>query len=212
MGKGSGGRYIAKCSRSDHWRHIVDKYGFTAEKVKFFEFEACSFSFERILINSIGIDRLCNHSTGGGGGVSGYKFDPETVKLKAEKCMKPVINSNGDVFSSLKEAAKFCRLMGYDRATESHISSCCNESRHVAYGYTWSFDVSKTPKLIDASRKVNEARLRPVISSNGTEFNSVSDAAKWVRDNIGVKCGTSDISRCCSGKRKYCGGLSWRYK
>lgn len=212
VGKGSGGRCIAKCSRSSHWHSIVEKYGFSHKKVMSFRSEVCAFSFEKVIINSIGFENLCNQSTGGDGGATGYKFDRSVVLSKAEKCMKPVINSDGNVFSSLKEAAKFCRSNGYGKATESHISSCCNGGRHMAYGFSWSFEINKTPDLIDSSGKVNEGRLIPVVASSGVEFDSVSEAASWVRDVVGVKCGTSDISRCCKGKRKTCGGLTWRYK
>jgi len=210
IGKGIKSRSKSKCSRSCRWHMIVAKHGLVIEEILGPVHEQCAFSFEKILISSIGPNKLCNLSSGGDGGMSGYKFDRETVLQKAKKCMKPVINSDGEFFSSLKEAAQNMRDRGHRNATESHISSCCNGSRHVAYGYSWSFGLI-APTLIDAKAKVNEKRLRAVRASNGMVFQSVSDAAKWVRFELGIKCGTSDISRCCSGNRRYCAGLKWEY-
>lgn len=210
IGKGQKSRSRAKCSRSRRWQQTVAKHGLIIEEILGPTHEQCAFSFERVLIHSIGLKSLCNISTGGDGGMTGYKFDRETVIQKAKKCMKPVINSDGEFFTSLKEAAKNMRARGHNNATESHISSCCNKKRHVAYGVSWSFG-SVAPVLIDAKSKVNEQRLRAVKSSDGMIFQSVSEAASWVRTIIGVKCGTSDISRCCNGKRSFCAGLKWEY-
>jgi hypothetical protein len=210
IGKGQKSRSRAKCSRTRRWHMTVAKHGLIIEEILGPMHEQCAFSLERMLIHSIGLDALCNISTGGDGGMTGYKFDRKTVTQKAKKCMKPVVNSDGEFFNSLKEAAESMRAHGYHRATESHISNCCNGKRHVAYGRSWSFG-AVAPSLIDAKSKVNERRLRAVKSSNGMIFNSVSEAASWVRYSIGVKCGTSDISRCCNGKRSFCAGLKWEY-
>jgi len=210
IGKGLKSRSRAKCSRSSRWHMTVAKHGLVVDEILGPVHEQCAFSFEKILIHSIGIKSLCNISTGGDGGMTGYKFDRKTVIQKAEKCMKPVINSDGEFFASLKDAAKSMRTRGHLNATESHISSCCNKKRHVAYGFSWSFG-SVAPVLIDAKSKVNEQRLRAVKSSNGMIFDSVSKAASWARTSLGVKCGTSDISRCCNGKRVFCAGLKWEY-
>lgn len=211
VGKGIKSRAALKSRRSTAWKKIAHEHGVKHEIVYGPMAEACAFSCEKAIIASIGRDRLCNLTSGGGSGTTGYKFKKETVRLKAEKCMKPVINSDGNVFPSLFAAKEWLRKNGHSKATESHISSCCTGKRHVSYGFSWSFDTSKVPPLIDCSAKVNENRLSPVVASNGMVFKSVSDAAEWVRSELFVKCGTSDISRCCNGKRKTCGGLEWRY-
>lgn len=211
VGKGIKGRASAKCGRSKFWHNIVAKHGIVIQNRLGPVPEACSFTFEKILIHIIGLDSLCNLSAGGEGGTSGYKFRRDVVLRKSQKCMKPVINSAGEVFPSLKAAAQRMRDAGHSRATESHISSCCNGARHVAYGLSWSFNVETVPRLIDASSKVNENRRFRVRASNGLVFPSVSSAAKWVRDELGVKCGTSDISRCCKKMRGSCAGLEWEY-
>jgi len=211
VGKGSGGRLRSKASRSPFWHQIVNEHGFEAEICSPMMSNACALSYEKILIHTIGFDRLCNLTRGGNKGASGYKPDRKAVEDRARKCMKPVINSDGKIYASLKEAALDMRLNGHPNATEAHISSCCKGSRHVAFGRSWSMDTTSIPPLIDASSKVNEARRRGVVSSNGMFFGSVSLAAQWVRITLNVMCGTSDISRCCNKTRKACGGLGWDY-
>lgn len=212
IGKGCGNRIGYRSTRSNKWKSEAARHGVKGKKLTSLMPEACALSYEKALIASIGLERLCNLAQGGAGwGLSGYKWDSKKVIAKAKKCMKPVINSDGEIFASLKDAAKAMRESGHRGATESHISSCCTGKRHVAYGFSWSFDVSKKPDLKDHAYFVNAARRRRVLASNGMTFDSVSDAALWVRNAIGVKCGTSDISRCCKGKRKTCGGLEWAY-
>lgn len=70
VGKGTKSRYSRPSCRSLYWNRIVKKYGFIPEKVKFFDNEDCALTYEKILINIIGRDRLCN-LTDGGDGVSG---------------------------------------------------------------------------------------------------------------------------------------------
>lgn len=211
VGKGIKKRLTSKASRSSIWKSIASDHGYTAEVVHGPMPEACSFSYEKALIHAIGRESLCNLTNGGGSGTTGYKFNKETVIEKSKKYMKPVINSNGDVFPSLSDAKQWLIGMGHVNATESHISNCCHGFRHVAYGLSWSFDTSKAPELIDSSYMVNIKRRRPVIASNNMVFDSISDAAEWVRSTLLIKCGTSDISRCCNNKRRLCGGLEWRY-
>lgn len=211
VGKGTRNRLTSTASRSPKWHKIANECGFVAEKISNQMPNQCALSYEKAMMSAIGFDRICNVVMGGSYGMSGRKFDREVVDKRSKKCMKPVINSDGVIFQSLKDAAAHMRKIGFSNATEAHISSCCKGNRHVAFGFSWSFDTSKTPKLIDASSKVNEARKRCVIASNGMEFASITDAADWVRTSLKVKCGTSDISRCCNGKRKNCAGLEWKY-
>lgn len=212
IGKGTGSRIGSRALRSQNWKKIVEQHGYTKKMVTGLMPEACAFSYEKIIISLVGLENLSNKTKGGGGwGLSGYKWDRGAVAEKAKKCMKPVINSDGEIFDSLKSAKLSMQSRGYAKATESHISSCCTGKRHVAYGFSWSFDVSSIPEKKDHSWFVNEKKRRKVLASNGMIFDSVTDAANWVRNDLLIKCGTSDISRCCKGKRKLCAGLGWSY-
>lgn len=84
VGKGKGRRIYDK-KRNQHWKHIVNKHGFTADIVMRFESEMCAFSFERALIKLYGRSNLCN-LTDGGEGVSGFKYSEEIkAKMSASK-------------------------------------------------------------------------------------------------------------------------------
>lgn len=212
VGKGCGNRLGARARRSKEWQNVVCEHGYKARKISGLMPAACALSYEKAVIAAIGLKNLANIAKGGAGwGLSGYKWNKEAVQAKSQKCMKRVINSEGQVFLSLKDAAIAMRAAGHVNATESHISSCCNGKRHVAYGYSWSFNIEQKPELKDPSWFANEGRRRRVKASNGMVFESVSCAASWIRQSLKVKCGTSDISRCCNGRRNLCGGLSWSY-
>lgn len=70
IGKGSGRRAFSKKGRNTIWKSIA-KSGFTVKIIKDHLFEECAFSFEKIIINSIGVENLSN-LTSGGEGTSGW--------------------------------------------------------------------------------------------------------------------------------------------
>jgi hypothetical protein len=83
VGKGKGSRAHEKDSRSDYWRNIVNKYGYTVEIFAEWEFEKDAFIHERFLIDCFqDLTDLCN-LTDGGEGCSGYVWtDEQKAKLK----------------------------------------------------------------------------------------------------------------------------------
>lgn len=83
IGKGKGNRSHEKDSRSDHWRNIVNKYGYTVEIFAEWESEKDAFIHERFLIECFkDLTSLCN-LTDGGDGCSGYIWtDEQKAKLK----------------------------------------------------------------------------------------------------------------------------------
>lgn len=83
IGKGKGSRAHEKDSRSDYWRNIVNKYGFTVEIFAEWESEQDAFIHEKFLIKCFhDLTDLCN-LTDGGEGCSGYVWTKEQKdKLK----------------------------------------------------------------------------------------------------------------------------------
>ncbi len=71
--------------------------------------------------------------------LKGRKRCPVASKKTGIGNMKPVVCSNGMIFDGMREAAKWLNSIGKDKATYSHISSCCNGKRKTAYGFTWCF-------------------------------------------------------------------------
>lgn len=83
IGKGKGRRAYDKDSRSDYWRNIVTKYGYTVEIFSEWESEQDAFIHEKFLIECFqDLADLCN-LTDGGDGCSGYVWtDEQKAKLK----------------------------------------------------------------------------------------------------------------------------------
>jgi hypothetical protein len=83
IGKGKGSRAHEKDSRSDYWRNIVNKYGYTVEIFAEWESEQDAFIHEKFLIECFqNLTDLCN-LTDGGDGCSGYVWtDEQKAKLK----------------------------------------------------------------------------------------------------------------------------------
>ena len=65
VGKGKGRRAWIRCDRSNYWKRIARKYGVTVSVIRDCMSENCSLTFEKILIDCIGIDNLINFTIGG---------------------------------------------------------------------------------------------------------------------------------------------------
>ncbi len=61
-------------------------------------------------------------------------------KGKVAKNVRPVIRSDGRLFSSIKVAADFIREAGNVSATGSAICACCTGRKKSAYGYSWKYE------------------------------------------------------------------------
>lgn len=80
IGKGKGNRSHEKDGRSNYWRKIVNKYGYTVEIFAEWKCEKDAFIHEKFLINCFkNLTTLCN-LTDGGEGCSGYVWTNEQKK------------------------------------------------------------------------------------------------------------------------------------
>lgn len=87
VGKGTGTRIHSNSSRNAHWHNVNNKHGRYSEVIKsgMTCSEACL--LEKDIIAKIGIENLCNKSTGGESGFSGYKHTEE-FKRKISEFMR----------------------------------------------------------------------------------------------------------------------------
>ena len=67
VGKGRDGRAYSKSSRNIYWKRIVKKHGYSIVIVATNMSECCAYTMEKILINQIGFENLCNMTHGGDG-------------------------------------------------------------------------------------------------------------------------------------------------
>ena len=83
VGKGKERRAWSTKSRNPHWKHIVDKHGYTIEILQENMDECSAFDLEKETINFYGIDTITNMTLGGHSS-TGYKHTDETRKLQSE--------------------------------------------------------------------------------------------------------------------------------
>ena len=95
----------------------------------------------------------------------------------------------------------------------NHISSCCKGKRKTVGGYIWMYkeDYYNNINNLKPLNKKVDTTAKSIIQldmnySYIKEWNSLYDANKNI--NISI----SNISLCCSGKRKSAGGFKWMYK
>lgn len=136
----------------------------------------------------------------------GKKNSPEHIERTAAAKRKPVINSDGEVFVSASHAARAMAERCSVYPSQGNISMACRGERSEAYGFAWSYDISRTPEKpsgITASMK----RIR---CSNGMVFNSAQDAKRWVERWRG-KANNQPITECARGESRSAYGFTWEY-
>jgi len=93
IGKGKKYRYSDSSKRSDHWKNVVNKYGFNAEILAYWETEQAAFDHEKLLIScfkDMGY-KLVN-KTEGGEGPSGHIHTEEHKKLISQKLKGKIVS------------------------------------------------------------------------------------------------------------------------
>lgn len=127
-------------------------------------------------------------------------------KDRARSLRKKVYCSNGMNFEHARLAADWIKENHGINADSGHIRGACNGKHDVIYGYKWSYDDI-------FSGEWNYSPMQRVVHcSNGMKFQSVTDAAKWVRESGIGNCSASSISRACSREEATAYGFSWWYE
>lgn len=228
VGKGSGKRLHDKSGRSQYWKRVANKHGWTSQVFIWFSQEQCALSFEVALIAHIGRDNLVNATIGGEGVCNpsihvrekmraakigkppAYMLDPKKSKMAREKqsvsARVPIVSSLGEVFESGRHAVAFLRANGFPTASPGNIASCVNGNMPSAYQRTWARYGQSPPSYNDFLHKKRNAKSKAVLRSDGIEFASASEAARSVSGSQG------NISMVCRGERKIAYGYGWSYK
>lgn len=137
VGKGRGNRAFQTGSRrSEWWRNIVKKCGYTVKVVKNFQLnEEASFGYEKELIailRSVGFELV--NLTDGGEGAGGYKFTeerkqkhselakiamnrPEVRAKSSESNSRPEVRARKSAAAKLRVGEKHNRYLGYSVGT-----------------------------------------------------------------------------------------------
>lgn len=167
VGKGSReDRRIETKSRSRYWHNVVAKHGFTAEIVARFETDQLAQQCERDLIAWYGRERLAN-LTDGGDGCAGIVMSQEARRKLSELAKRP--RSEAWV-KSIREARQGGGNGGVVKAGDKLPESWRRSIARAKVG-------EKNPMYGRTGEKHHGSR-RVVDSSTGTEYPSVTSAAK----------------------------------
>ena len=228
VGKGSRKRLTDTYGRSEYWRRVSEKHGWSAHIVARFSQEQCALSLEVALIKLIGREYLTNATMGGEGVCKPSEYVRQ--KMRAAKIGKPpaylsdekkaksarekqaasariqIVSSLGETFASGRHAVAFLRQNGFPTASAGNIASCVNGKMRSAYQRTWAKVGEVLPSYDDLVYKKKNAKSKAVVRSDGVEFCSASSAAREIKGSQG------NISMVCRGERKEAYGYGWAYK
>lgn len=191
VGKGCANRAFDKSKRSQHWKRIANKHGYTIEFVNFGVQEWYAFEVEKELIASYGKDVLCNR-TDGGDGVSGWKHTKETKKKIQDNRKKPNFNGKNNPFFG----------MSHGESTKSKLRAAMMENivknGHPTIGI-------KRPDITGS----NHHKAKKVLCvETGMIFDCIQYATDWLKQETGL---SGDINACVKGRKKTSGGMMWKY-
>lgn len=207
VGKGKKYRAWSK-RRTLHWKRVVNKHGLIVEIVKDGLSEEDAFGLEKKIISELKVELI--NITDGGEGKSGLPSS-DYQKLMARRARsKPVINSDGDVFESATIAAKVLIEKGI-KATRNGITSACILGRnHANMSWAYYSEGVSAPEYTEYKTKMKICFGKKVKCSNGIIFNSISDAAEWLREVCLIKkANVSNIHACMRGRIKSAYGYKW---
>lgn len=142
-----------------------------------------------------------------------YDYFPPSPKSRYERTSEtngsPVINSEGAIFKTPRDAAKWLNKNG-GNASINFISRAARANR-TAYGYTWSRDVSKAPIHVDPNYTNVAGQMRKVSNDSGNVFESISSAVRFLIEVGHPKARSSGIHAALNGKAKTAYGYKWKY-
>lgn len=206
VGKGCANRATRSDSRNNYWHNIVEKHGgFDVEIVAENLTEAEALRFEVTLIKGLRNSgaSLCN-LTDGGEGMSGFKHSKE-----ARDRMK--ITNRGKAKSGHKLSEEHRQKLRMAKLGKKQSVEHAQASARARVGRTVSDETRQKISLALTGKPISEEHkrklMKPVIClTTGEEFESVSAAC------LKYSLHRQNIAKCCNGRLKKTGGLSWKYK
>lgn len=207
VGKGRGGRAFSMKNRNRHHQAIVAKLNhigsaFEVKMVSVGLLESDAFEIEKERISfwrASGVD--LTNLTNGGEGASGLKHTDETKKIWSLQRKGRPVSEEGRLKRSIA-------LKGRPK-TKEHAAAAGKAGGMARLGKNQNPEwIAKRIEAMKKNNSFNHARLcKPVICiSNGKEFLSVSEAAKF----FGLQ--KDYVSAVCRGKRKHTAGLVFKFK
>lgn len=227
VGKGDIKRAFRSTLRSNYWKRIVSKHGYTIDIYAKGLQEWYAFELEIDLISYYGRENLCNMTDGGEGtsgrivseiskkkcSISNKGTRPSDITIKAasDKNSKKITTDCGLFFDSISEASRLIFNLGMSnsfKSAKTNISGNLNGRIKTAYGYVFYY-------LKDGIKYKKEYKewtvLSKVKNNTGVVFETISDAALFVLKETGRKCIASNIAQSCQSKTKKAYGYKWEF-
>lgn len=191
IGKGTARRAYAKFYRSSHWHRTKNKHGIIIEIVRDNMPEQCSFSLEKMLIDTYRKSGhpIVNH-TDGGEGSYGFKHSEESLEKMSGK--------NNWAYG---RKGKDSPVYGLKHSQETK-----DKLRAMKTGSKLSEEHKRNIGLAGKGKgKV------PIRSKCGLEFEGIIDAAEYIR-SLGLSDSPQgSIKSCLGGRSKSAFGYVWEY-
>jgi len=199
VGKGSGRRLFAAASRSQFWKNIVEKYGYTTSIIEECEDEKTAYEREIFWIDHYKKNgQCCANFTMGGDGVRVHK---RWWGREISKSLLGIVRKKGKESGSYKAFADremLHRLYVEEKMPITEIAVMFEVSSTTVWERLISFDI----KIRD-----QRERKKPIVCVETKQvFASISDAAK----ELGLF--RENIRKVLSKKYKKTGGLTFVYK
>lgn len=205
VGKGSRERGWVTTTKKQHWLNTALKNGVLIQVIRDGMTSPQAFDLEKKIISDyrkLGY-RLVNKTDGGEGNLGGAASTRRTVYC-----------SNGMSFDSLYHARDWLIENGYPKAGPSAISIAARGGMEFCYGHSWSYvETPQLPRFRKGSEKVSSIhktlQAKKVYCSNGMDFISMAEAARWLQRNGWPKARSCKISDCANGKRCFAYSYVW---
>jgi len=165
IGKGSKNRYKSINKRNVHWNYIVNKHGFNAEILAYWNTEKEAFDHEKLLISCFKkMNYVLANKTDGGEGTTSYKvklaalnrpkrnLSEETKKKISLSLIGRKVNEETRVKISNSHIGKIGKK--HDDITKEKMSKSLSGSNHPMYGKKHSVETKQ--KMSQAKRIKNE--------------------------------------------------------
>ena len=235
VGKGTRYRHKSLWNRSQHWKNIVNKHGYTIEIVQNGMQEWWAFELEKDLILKYQDHGLCNR-TYGGEGASGVVVSEETKKKYKErrqsiewrtnlstKAKKRFSNPNfkNDHKARIKEAMNQPNVKQKlrDAANKQFAKPEAREKARLLTIKQFSNPQAVEVARLNALMRFNTPEKRALHAqakalrciNNDKIFGTTTLAAEWVSSLLGKKADNSQIAKACRGIIKFAYGFQWEY-
>lgn len=234
VGKGSGNRLNGALQRSQYWKSVVKKHGFTAEICQIWSSDAEAFEHERKLISTFrkqGI-RLCNLTDGGLGGIGRVISTEEREKravIQAQVWKRPGHRDrHSEKTKGKKVTEEACRNISASLVGKRLSPLRCSQmsefqkirqnlpevkAANSALNKGKKMDRTSVQKSAVARCGANNDRSKPILCV-GAElrvFESGGRAIAWLKENGFPKASAAAISRVCRGKFSTAYGYRWEF-